>query len=168
MIVVRRCKDPIAFASFMLPFCMDELKARFPSLPLTPEILGSVVAPWTVIEFFDTEKEVIVGAAALEPNDHVHLYVDSKRRASWKPHTSLQLGLDIFFLDRDIIYANIPETNRVTISVARKLGFRPVKTENGICFHVLTPETRIAFRKNQGRPNSEESPIYNQAEPKSN
>lgn len=165
MIAVRRCKAPVAFAAFILPFCIDEFKARFPSLSLTPEILGPVVASWNIVEFFDTEKEVIVGAAALEPNDNVHLYVDAKRRASWRPHTSSQLALDIFFSDRDILYANIPVSNRVMISIARKLGFRHTKTEDGIAFHVLTPQTRIAFRKNQGRPNIQESPIYNQAEP---
>jgi hypothetical protein len=151
MIAVRRCENRLAFAAFILPFCIDDFKAVSPSLPLTPEIIEKATASWEIVEFFDTEKGVIVGATAREPNHHVHLYVDPERRASWRPHTSLQGGLDIFLSASDTLYAAIPVANKVTISIVRKLGFLPTRTENGIAFHVLTSQTRKTFRKDQGR-----------------
>jgi hypothetical protein len=146
MIIVRRCGDPDAFASFLFPICSNEVKREFPSLSLTPDLLfkalASSLASWAIVEFFDTEDGVIVGAAAREPSGYLHIYVDSCRRASWAPHMTLEAALDIFLSDSESLYAAIPLTNRITISMVRKLGFIHTSTEDGIAFHVVTPQTR--------------------------
>lgn len=155
MIAVRRAKNRMDFAVFMLPFCIPDFQSRFPAHSLTPEIIDAAIESWTIVEFFDTEKQVIVGATAREPSHRLHLYVDpSKRAAFWRPHTSMQEALDIFLSDCDTLYADIPVTNRATISIVRKLGFLHSGTEDGIAFHVLTPQTRKIFHKKQGRTNS--------------
>jgi hypothetical protein len=151
MIVVRHCEDPSALAAFLFPACSDNLRRAFPFRLLNPELLVAAIASWDIVEFFDTERRVIVGAAAREPNRYVHIYVDSDRRASWAPHTSLQAALDIFLSDADSLYAAIPIANRTTISVVRKLGFIQTRTENGIAFHVITPLTRKSFTKKHRR-----------------
>jgi hypothetical protein len=145
MIVVRRCEDRNALAAFLFPICLNHLKHASPSLSLTAELLLVAIASWNIVEFFDTEKEVIVGAAAREPSRYVHIYVDSGRRASWAPHASLQAALDIFLSDSDCLYAAIPLVNKITISMVRKLGFIHTRTEDGHAFHVVTRQTRRRF-----------------------
>jgi hypothetical protein len=147
MIDVRRCGDRNALAAFLLPTCRDELRRELPSLSLTPELLSSALASWDIVEFFDAQKGVIVGAAAREPSRYVHIYVDSRRRTSWAPHTSLQAALDIFLSDSESLYAGIPVANKITLSMARKLGFIHTSTKNSIAFHVLTRLTRKRFRQ---------------------
>lgn len=147
MIVVCRSGDRNALAAFLLPVCLNEVRHEFPSLSLTPELILTALASWDIVEFFDTEKGVIVGAAAREPSRYVHIYVDGCRRASWAPHTSLQAALDIFLSDSDSLYAAIPLANRNTISMVRKLGFIHKGTEDGTAFHVLTRQTRKRFRQ---------------------
>jgi len=151
MIVVRHCEDPNALAAFLFPACFDDLRRAFPFRLLNPELLVAAIASWDIVEFFDTEKWVIVGAAAREPNRYVHIYVDSDRRASWSPHTSLQAALDVFFSDADSLFAAIPFTNRSTISIVRKLGFVQMRTENGVAFHVITPQTRKSLTEKHRR-----------------
>jgi hypothetical protein len=145
MIVVRRCEDRNALAAFLFPVCLSHLKREFPFPNLTPESLAAALALWDTVEFFDTEKEVIVGAAARELNHYLHIYVDSCRRVSWGPHTSLQAALDIFLLDSDRLYAAIPLVNRNTISMVCKLGFVHTRSEGSVAFHELTPQTRKMF-----------------------
>jgi hypothetical protein len=145
MIVVRHCKDRNALAAFLFPVCLDDLRRALPFRLLNPELLVAAIASWDIVEFFDVEKRVIVGAAARESNRYVHIYVDSDRRVSWAPHTSLQAALDIFLSDADSLYAAIPIANRTTISIVRKLGFIQTRTENGVAFHVITPLTRKSF-----------------------
>ena len=145
MIIVRHCEDRNALAAFLFPVCLDDLRHAFPFRLLNPGLLVAAIASWDIVEFFDAKRGVIVGATAREPNRHVHIYVDSCRRASWAPHTSLQAALDIFLSDADCLYAAIPIANRTTISVVRKLGFIRTSTENGVALHVITPLTRRKF-----------------------
>jgi hypothetical protein len=145
MIIVRHCEDRNALAAFLFPICVDELRRAFPLQLLNPELIVAAIASWDIVEFFDAERRVIVGAAARQPNRYMHIYVDNDRRASWAPHTSLQAALDIFLSDADSLYAAIPLSNRTTISVVRKLGFIQTSTENGVAFHVITPLTRKSF-----------------------
>jgi hypothetical protein len=145
MIAVRRCEDRNALAAFLFPVCLNDRRVEFPSLSLTPELLVAAIASWDIVEFFDTEKKVIVGAAAREPNRYVHIYVDSCRRPSWAPHSSLQAALEIFLSDAESLYAAIPLANKLTISMVRKLGFIHTHTEGGHAFHVVTRQTRRRF-----------------------
>lgn len=145
MIVVRRCEDRNALAAFLFPICLKDCRGAFPSLSLTPELLVAAIASWDIVEFFDTDKGAIVGAAAREPNRYVHIYVDNGRRASWAPHTSLQAALDVFLSDADSLYAAIPLANKFTISLVRKLGFIHTHTKDGHAFHVVTRQTRRRF-----------------------
>lgn len=154
MILARRCPDRTAFAAFLFPASVDDLKRRFPALLLTPEIVEKAIATWDIVEFFDTEKNVIIGAATREPNHAIHLYVDPGRRASWEPHTSLRTMLDIFLSDCDSLYAAIPLTNRIALRIARKMGFLPTGTADGVAFHILTSQTRRPLDKNRRRRNS--------------
>jgi hypothetical protein len=151
MIVVRHCEDPNALAAFLFPVCLDDLRRAFPFRSLNPALLVAAIASWDILEFFDAERRVVVGAAGREANRYVHIYVDSNRRASWAAHTSLQAALDIFLSDADSLYAAIPMANRTTISLVRKLGFIQTKTENGVIFHVITPLTRKRFTGRHGR-----------------
>src|SRR5215475_2832041 len=112
MIIVRRCQSRTALATFLLPICSDDLRRVLHHLPITPELLVAALASWDIVEFFDTEKDVLIGAAVREPNHHVHIYVDSSRRMSWSPHASLQAALDIFLSDSDKLYAAIPLADR--------------------------------------------------------
>jgi len=145
MIVVRHCEDRNALAAFLFPVCLDDLRRAIPFRLLNRELLVAAIASWDIVEFFDAKRGIIVGAAAREPNRHVHIYVDSSRRASWAPHTSLQGALDIFLADADSLYAAIPLANKTTISIVRRLGFIQTSTENGVAFHVITPRTRRRF-----------------------
>lgn len=143
MIVVRPSEDRNALAAFLFPLCLNDLARNPTSLSLTPELLLAAIASWKIVEFFDTEKETIIGAAACEPNCHVHIYVDSDRRASWAPHASIKGALDIFLSDSEALYAAIPLANRNTISMVRKMGFIRTSTKEGVAFHKLTPQTRL-------------------------
>lgn len=145
MIVVRHCQDRNALAAFLFPVCLPDLRRAFPFRSLKPELLLSAIASWDIVEFFDTQKGAIVGAAAREPNSYVHIYVDSCRRASWAPHTSLQAALDIFLSYVGILYAAIPLSNKNTISMVRKLGFVQTSMQDGLAVHVITHRTRKVF-----------------------
>jgi hypothetical protein len=151
MIVVRHCEDRNALAAFLFPVCWNDLRRALPFRSPKPELLVAAIASWDIVEFFDTKKGAIAGAAAREPNRYVHIYVDSCRRASWAPHTSLQAALDIFLSDADSLYAAIPLANKATISIVRKLGFIQTSTENGVAFHVITPLTRKRFTERDRR-----------------
>jgi hypothetical protein len=141
MIAVRRCSDRSALAAFLLPVGVNNFKPELASL-LTTEIIEAAIASWDIVEFFDTAKEVIVGVASREPNHHIHLYVDPGRRSSWQPHSSLQGMLDIFLSDCDRLYAAIPLTNKIALSLAHKMGFLHTGTKDGIASHMLTPQSR--------------------------
>ncbi len=145
MILVRHCEDRNALAAFLFPICLNDLRSAFPFRSLQPELLVAAIASWDIVEFFDAERGVIIGAAAREPNRYMHIYVDSCRRGSWAPHTSLQAALDIFLSDADVLYAAIPLANRNIISIVRKLGFIQTSTEDGVALHVITLRTRKRF-----------------------
>jgi hypothetical protein len=145
MIVVRPSEDRNSLAAFLFPLCLNDLAHKSTSLSLTPELLLQAIASWNIVEFFDTKKEAIIGAAACEPNRYVHIYVDSVRRASWAPHTSISGALDIFLSDSQALYAAIPLTNRNTISMVRKMGFIRTSIKEGVAFHKLTPQTRLIW-----------------------
>ena len=147
MVVVRRCEDRNALAEFLFAICVDDLKPKLRLNQLTPEFLAAAIASWDIVEFFDQGKEIIIGAAAREPNGYMHIYIDSCRRVSWAPHTSLQAALDIFLSNYDKLYAAIPIANRATINLVRKLGFVYTSVAGGFAFHVLTAQTRRGFWK---------------------
>lgn len=146
MIVVRRSEDRNVLTAFLFPICLEEVRREFPSLSVTPELFCSALAAslesWDIVEFFDMDKGLIVGAAAREPSNYLHIYVDRCRRISWAPHTSLETTLDIFLSDSACLYAAIPLANRLTISMVRKLGFIRTSTQDGIAFYVVTSQTR--------------------------
>ena len=142
MIVVRRCMDRDALAKTLLPICQNELSLEGRVRPLTLECLVMALKGWDIVEFFDTEKRAIIGAAAREPNRCLHIYVDRARRISWAPHSSLEAVLDIFLSDSDCLYAAIPVANWNTISMVRKLGFIQTGSENGTAHFVVTCLTR--------------------------
>jgi hypothetical protein len=142
MILVRRPMDRSALAEFLFPICLNELALHPPGQPLTLDLLVAALESWDIVEFFDTEKGVIIGAAAREPNNYVHIYVDRARRVSWAPHATLEAALDIFLSDSDRLYAAIPLQNRITISMVRKLGFMQTRTECGTAFLVISRQNR--------------------------
>lgn len=142
MIGVRSCIDRNALAAFLLPSCLDEMKHKPHVRSLTPEILASALESWDIVEFFDSQKGSIIGAVAREPDQHLHIYVDSTWRKFWAPHTSLDAVLDIFLTDCDRLFADIPLANKTTIRMVRKLGFIQTGTENGNALHVVTRQTR--------------------------
>jgi len=151
VIVVRSSEDRTAVVRFLFRVCMEELRPEVSSAPFTPQSLAAVIRSWLVVELYDTEKEVVIGAISREPNGFVHIYVDGSRRASWKPHTSLQAALDIFLSDCDTLYAGIPEEHAVVIRIVRKLGFVHVRTEGGIALYLLTSQTRKRWRPASAR-----------------
>ena len=142
MIQVRRSPEHSAVISFLFPLCLPEVKRKDATAPFTPEILSKTIQGWDILEFFDTKKQTIIGAAGREPNGFVHLYVDEDRRPFWDPHTSLQSAIDIFLSTHDKLQAGIPVENSVMISMVHKLGFVHTHTKEGIAFHLLTAQAR--------------------------
>jgi hypothetical protein len=149
MIQVRRASERSALLAFLLPLCLPEVKRKNPAAAFTPEILSSAIKEWDILEFFDTEKQIVIGAAGREPNGFVHLYVDENSRLAWDPHESLESALNIYLSDSDSLKAGIPVENTVMVSMVEKMGFRHAENREGVAYYELTrksrkPVTRLA------------------------
>jgi len=143
MIIVRRCEDRDAFVEFLFPLLLHDFRRDFPQVTLTVEAVRRASAPWDVLVFFDAEENAIVGVGCREKNDHIHTYVDRRRRLrSWSPHASMKAMYDIFLSDRDALYTAIPLTDKTSNKLAVKLGFVHNKIEDGKNFYTLTSKTR--------------------------
>ena len=151
MIQVRRASERSALITFLFPLCLSEIRRKNPAVAFTPEILSSVIREWDLLEFFDTKKQVLIGAAGREPNGFIHLYIDENSRLAWDPHESLESALNLYLSDSDSLKAGIPLENTVMISMVEKLGFLHTGTREGAAYYELTrqsrkPVTRLARR----------------------
>jgi hypothetical protein len=142
MIQVRRPSERSALIAFLFPLCQPEVRLKKPAIAFTPEILSSLIREWDLIEFFDTEKQVLIGAAGREPSGFVHLYIDENSRLAWDPHESLESALNLYLSDSDSLKAGIPLENTVMISMVEKMGFLRTGTREGVAYYELTRQSR--------------------------
>ncbi len=154
MIIVRWCESRGRVADFLFRACQDYVDREYPSRLLTRSQILEAVREWDILEFVDSEKEVIIGSAAREPSNYLHIYIDAHRRVSWAPHTTLQRALDILLSDSGKLYAMIPSTDKATMNMAIRLGFIATGVRNNSVFYALTAQTRQELYMKVPRPPS--------------
>jgi hypothetical protein len=114
---------------------------------ITPEIVQAATAAFEVLEFFEPDCNLVIGAVIRDKSGFVHMHVDEDWRIGWDPYSTLRQVVD-FFLERfGCLRSAVPAENRNMLSIMRKLGFVKTGEKDGVLLLLLTEQTRLSLKR---------------------